>query len=583
MASDDFEAGWRILEDLTSNAALIQQQVLEEIITRNANTEYLRSFLNGKFDKELFKKKVPVVDYEDIKPYMERIASGEPPEILLDSPVPELLISSGTSGGKPKMVPSSTEYLDKKLFGQSLRASVMMKRINGLNQGKWMFLQFMKPETKTSSGLVARSYITSLAKHIQQRKIKNDLYSSPCETILCSDIKQSMYSQLLCGLVERDEVVIVGAPFASTFLNIISFLEDHWKELCLDIRTGHASDLITDPSCRNSVSVILSKPDPKLADSIEQACSASSGKSWEGIVRKLWPRTKGLLTIVTGSMAQYIPTLQYYSGGLPLLSTVYASTECFFGLNLNPLCQPSDISYTLLPNMAYFEFLPVNSKDSDVFDEDSTIKENIVELVDVKVGQCYEVVTTTNAGLYRYRVGDILKIIGFYNNAPQVQIVGRRNVVLSLGPDKTTEEDLSKAVTKAQLHLEPFGFLLVDYTSYADTTSTPGHYVLFWELKKKEGSCGVEELDSKLMDQCCCILEEYLDDIYKMYRHENAIAPLEIRVLEGRTFDTLMEFFIAKGSSLSQYKTPRCIKSEEALGLLKSRVVGRFFSHKTSF
>ena len=88
----DTEAGSRILEDITSNAGHIQEQVLEEILTKNASTDYLKSFLNGHSDKGLFKNKVPVVDYEDIKIYIDRIAlDGEPSRILTNESITELL------------------------------------------------------------------------------------------------------------------------------------------------------------------------------------------------------------------------------------------------------------------------------------------------------------------------------------------------------------------------------------------------------------------------------------------------------------------------------------------------------------
>lgn len=87
------EAGMRILEDITSNACHIQEQVLEEILIKNGNTEYLKGFLDGHPDKEIFKDKVPVVDYEDIKLYIERIAiDGEPSEIITAESITELLI-----------------------------------------------------------------------------------------------------------------------------------------------------------------------------------------------------------------------------------------------------------------------------------------------------------------------------------------------------------------------------------------------------------------------------------------------------------------------------------------------------------
>ena len=87
----DNEAGLKLLEDLTTNANQVQLEVLEEILTQNENTEYLMGYLHGHSGKELFKKKVPVVDYEDIKPHIERIANGEPSKIITAQPITELL------------------------------------------------------------------------------------------------------------------------------------------------------------------------------------------------------------------------------------------------------------------------------------------------------------------------------------------------------------------------------------------------------------------------------------------------------------------------------------------------------------
>lgn len=283
--------------------------------------------------------------------------------------------------------------------------------MDGLDQGKGMYLLFIKPEISTPSGLVARPVLTSYYKSSNFRNRpfnRYNVYTSPDETILCSDSKQSMYCQLLCGLVQRDQVLRVGAVFASAFLRAIKFLEDHWKELCSNIRSGQVSDWITEESCRNAVSLILGKPSPDLADLVEHEFAT---KSWEGIIKKLWPRTKYIEVIVTGSMAQYIPTLEFYSGGLPLISTMYASSECYFGINFKPLSKPHDVAYTLLPNMAYFEFLPVERNHEDVvlcngvsdqncaLKEDETEKLETVDLVDVKLGHYYELVVTTFTGI----------------------------------------------------------------------------------------------------------------------------------------------------------------------------------------
>ena len=80
-----------LLEDITSNANQIQDSVLEAILTRNAHTEYLRGFLNGQVDKQSFKNNLPVVTYEDYHSYIDRIANGEPFDLICDRPIIVLL------------------------------------------------------------------------------------------------------------------------------------------------------------------------------------------------------------------------------------------------------------------------------------------------------------------------------------------------------------------------------------------------------------------------------------------------------------------------------------------------------------
>lgn len=88
---NDQQESMKLIENLTENAGKIQQQVLKDILNRNSDTEYLHGFLHGVRDVHQFKKSVPVVDYEQIKPYIDRIANGEPSNIISSEPITELL------------------------------------------------------------------------------------------------------------------------------------------------------------------------------------------------------------------------------------------------------------------------------------------------------------------------------------------------------------------------------------------------------------------------------------------------------------------------------------------------------------
>ncbi|TQE01287.1 hypothetical protein C1H46_013103 [Malus baccata] len=443
----------QFIEETTRNADAVQERVLSEILARNAQTEYLKRFkLGGATDRKTFKSKLPVITYEDLQPEIQRIANGDRSPILSAHPISEFLTSSGTSAGERKLMPTIQEELDRRQLLYSLLMPVMNLCVPGLDKGKGLYFLFVKSETKTPGGLLARPVLTSYYKseHFKTRPYDPyNVYTSPTDAILCPDSFQSMYAQMLCGLLEREKVLRLGAVFASGLLRAIRFLQLNWQQLAEDIRTGTLSSKITDSDLKSCIGRIL-KPDPELADFMSKQCG---NENWDGILTRIWPNTKYLDVIVTGAMAQYIPTLDYYSGGLPMACTMYASSECYFGLNLNPMCKPSEVSYTIMPNMAYFEFLPYEPNLVSGGGESGT---RLVDLVNVEVGREYELVITTYAGLHRYRVGDILRVTGFHNSAPQFHFVRRKNVLLSIDSHKTDEAALPLPIDNASQRLQTF-------------------------------------------------------------------------------------------------------------------------------
>ncbi|KAI3971643.1 hypothetical protein MKW92_049940 [Papaver armeniacum] len=593
----------QFIEDVTTNAGEIQKRLLSEILSRNAHVEYLQRHgfdVNGihtDHRETTFKKVIPVITYEDLKPDIQRIANGDTSPILCSQPISEFYVSSGTSSGDPKLMLTTEEQAEQVWFFRSLVMPVMNQHIPGLDKGKAMYFTFTTSKYyKTPGGWIARPALISLFKssHFKNLLSSGDPYynyTSPIETILCEDNYQSMYSQLLCGLCQNDTVVRVGTVFCYSFILVIRFLEEHWTLLCNDIRTGTIDKRITDPLVRQGIirSIVLN-PNPVLADFIEMQCSMDNS-SWKGIIPRLWPNTKCIETIVTGSMSKYIPALDYYSNGLPIVSARYASTEGHFGLNLNPLCKPNEISYTLIPTMAYFEFLPLENNDISVNHSPNGVgddhrekrQQDTVVLADVKLGQEYELVVTTIAGLYRFRVGDVLRVTGFMNTAPQFNFVCRRGVVLSIDADKTDETELQNAIENAIIkHLLPLKASLEDYTSYADPSIIPGHYVLYWELHSIGNSQVVAPngIPSSVFEDCCITIEESLNFVYRAFRVAGKIGALEIKVVKQGSFRKMMEHAKSRGTSLSQYKTPGCLKSIAMVDLMNSMVVISYFSPK---
>ncbi|GJN17571.1 hypothetical protein PR202_gb04649 [Eleusine coracana subsp. coracana] len=530
------------IEEMTKGFDAEQVRVLAEILARNNGAEYLRRHgMEGCTDREAFKARVPVVSYEDLRPEIERIANGDRSNIISSHPITEFLTSSGTSAGERKLMPTIEDEINRRQMLYSLLMPVMNLYVPGLDKGKGLYFLFIKSETKTPGGLPARPVLTSYYKSDIFKHRPYDpynVYTSPTAAILCTDSFQSMYAQMLCGLLARTEVLRVGAVFASGLLRAIRFLQLHWKELAHDIRTGTLSSKVTEPSIRDAVAEALRGPNPDLADLVEAECKDDS---WERIITRVWPNTKYLDVIVTGAMAQYIPTLKYYSGGLPMACTICCRT----------------------------------TPEADNAGNGSP-PPRLVDLVDAEGGKEYELVITTYAGLCRYRVGDVLHVTGFHNAAPQFRFVRRKNVLLSIDSDKTDEAELQAAVERASRLLEPYGAGIVEYTSQADAATIPGHYVVYWELMVREESGKWPE--PGVFDRCCLEMEEALNAVYRQGRNGDAIGPLEIRVVRAGTFEEVMDYAISRGASINQYKAPRCVSFGPIIELLNSRVLSKHFS-----
>ena len=148
------------------------------------------------------------------------------------------------------------------------------------------------------------------------------------------------------------------------------------------------------------------------------------------MIPALFPNAKYIYGIMTGSMEPYINKLRHYAGEIPLVSADYGASEGWIGVNVNPKSPPEEATFAVVPNVGYFEFIPLDSGGE------------AVGLTEVEIGKEYEVVTTSFAGLYRYKLGDVVRVEGFRNGTPEVRFVCRRNVVLSINLDKNTERDL---------------------------------------------------------------------------------------------------------------------------------------------
>lgn len=102
---------WRI-EQWANDPVASQREVLQDLITHGQYTEFGRKYgFNQLFNIRKFKETVPIHEYEDLKPYIDRIMQGEE-NVLWNTPVNWFAKSSGTTSDKSKFIPITKESLE---------------------------------------------------------------------------------------------------------------------------------------------------------------------------------------------------------------------------------------------------------------------------------------------------------------------------------------------------------------------------------------------------------------------------------------------------------------------------------------
>lgn len=254
-------------------------------------------------------------------------------------------------------------------------------------------------QSKSKGGLtispISAHILSSEEFKIKQEKIKS-FPCSPLEVISSGDYKESTYCHLLLGLFFSDQVEFIGAIRAYNIVQAFTAFQDQWMDLFRDIKEGTlSSERVKCPKLRKAVLEII-HPNPSLASKIEENCRVLESLNWFGLIPTLWPNAKYVCTVMTGSMKPYLKKLGHYARDLPLVSLNYLSTESCIGFNADPLSSPETACYTMVPTVAYYEFIPLyKQNDNDCYFEDKPIP-----LSQVKVGQKYEIVLTTYNGMY---------------------------------------------------------------------------------------------------------------------------------------------------------------------------------------
>ncbi|XP_072172581.1 uncharacterized protein [Diadema setosum] len=540
-----------------------QEKFLLNLLSRRAKTAYGKDhrFADIKSVAK-FRQRHPLTKYAHYAEYMERVARGER-NVVTASKTTRIGRTSGTTG-KPKLIAVTMERQLISLFkmGAMVTHLVEQRHAPDASPLQTFLYLYVHTDSKLSEGGIKMGPITTLALPDLLFRL---LFVTPPAGMRLTNEHQAIYVHSLFGLRDRTIKSLV-VIFASALLSFFNYLEENWPKLVEDLRRGRVSDDVgLDAEIKAALEAEL-EPEPERAAELEREFK----KGFDGIAKRIWPHMLYILAISSGPQAPYARrTEKTYAKGLPIVSQVYNATEgvigTYYGDEYQYLIDVADI---------FYEFIPVDKREED--QPDTLLAE------EVQVGESYELVVTNMDALFRYRMGDIVKIAGFHKKCPIVDFQYRSGELLNLRGEKTTDINIRMAVTQTFASALGNDASLVDYACvesvlYDETmglsaTDRDACYVIFVELDRIVDTC-----KGKNKDEVALKLDETLRTLasgYEFQRSRNAIPPLKLICLQPGSFEALRAYVLANSSATAQQvKIPKKLLKGEWIRLLADREV----------
>ena len=257
-------------------------------------------------------------------------------------------------------------------------------------------------------------------------------------------------------------------------------------------------------------------------------------------IHDLWPSLSAYVHSGV-AFAPYEKSFEKLFGKPVVYSESYLASEGYiaYQVDLN-----KRIMQLIVDNGIYYEFVPFNENN---FDEDGNIKQNCTSLniTEVEENVDYAILLSTNAGSWRYLIGDVIKFVN--KEKCEITISGRTKQFLSLVGEHLSQDNMNQAVNNIanELKVDINEFTVAGFRE----EKTFAHH---WYL-----ACDSEidkELAIKKIDEHLKVL----NDDYRVEREE-ALSHLYIDILPTHVF---YDFMQKTGKIGGATKFPRVLKGK---------------------
>jgi len=414
----------------TQDATRVQERVLLAKIRRNADSAYGREHCFDQIRSSAdFIRHVPLQTYEDFEPYIARLRRGEHDALFgSGQKVRMFALTSGTTG-RPKYIPVTDQFL--KEFRDGWNAFGIKALMDHEDAFLRPILQITSrmDETHAEGGIPCGAITGLLAA--SQGHLARKYYLTPLCVAHIDDPLARYYTIMRLSVpVENVGFMVTANP--ATPLRLAKTATQYAETLIRDIHDGTLwPELQVPDEVRDQLAPRLT-PEPGRAAVLQRLLEQHG----ELLPKHFWKLgfmcnwTGGTLGLFLGEFAQYF-------GDTPVRDIGLLASEGRMSITMQDDTPAGILDVT----SSFYEFIPAPQIDKP--DPDC------LRSHEVEVGRDYFVVLTSSAGLYRYSIGDQIRVVGFEGQAPIIEFLNKGEHISSLTGEKLSEHQAVSAINQA--------------------------------------------------------------------------------------------------------------------------------------
>ena len=478
-----------------------------------------------------FQSQTPIQHYGDLKPYIERIITGET-NVLSPEPPTHWIQTSGSTG-TPKLFPYNQEFENNLQATGSVATNCFIYRVGSqalkISEGETVFIHASTDCGTIGTGVTAKP-LAFMTGWFAKKSSPDNAFAPPLNIQLIPDWEEKIL-QIAVYYLQKNVTSLIGV---STY--ILMFLQ----------KIENAFDGKLFPA--------LAEVNPKRAAELEQFYY-QDGKLK---ISQIWTN---LLYLGLGGVDPF-QYRNWIEKNLPkgIIFQSYIGSEGFYGFQYDI----HDPAMVLLPRNAFYEFLDIDEYTNWQLSNRNTPTRYTV--ADVKIGKEYIFCISNYLGFTTYIPGDIIKVV---STKPFLFVYSRRlGKETNIAAEKMSEEHITVAITEAAKNN---CCVYREYLCTAVTDPVP-YYVVAIDF-----SIPPQNLDkfSTDMEQFIC----QSNTMYTEVRRMNVLQPLRvINVLAGEFERYIVKKTKAGEWNPGQMKLPHLTDNQDFLNFFQvsSEGISRF-------